>query len=156
MHKERKEQLEELLCGSHGDTAVRVLQNGATVNLTVEGERFHFVVENKRGRVGTKHKKAADFSIELSDAALSCLLELNSKPENGIAELAIEIVSGILSKDPQRRIDLKIHAGPLELWQRGYISLAFVGGKPLLAFLANHGLANARQILAVLKNMRSS
>lgn len=155
MRKKTKNLLEELLCGSLGQSASAVLKHGASANLTVDGEQFSFVVKKSKGVVTGKGLNQADFTVLLSHAALSHLVEEANLPEADLATIAIEIVQGVLSKAPERAIDLKIHAGPLVLWQRGYLNLLFLGGKPLMGFLTTHGIAGVQEVLALLKQLRS-
>ena len=155
MRKKTKSLLEELLCGSLALEAVAVLKGGASANIRVDDEEFSYEVTKRKGVIREKFLENADFTVTLSHAALSHLAEEANLPAADLATIAIEIVQGVLSKAPERAIELRVHAGPFVLWQRGYLNLLILGGKPLMSFLASHGLAGVQEVLALLKKLRS-
>lgn len=155
MRKKPLGSLEELLLGSLCREACGHLSAGACANIQVDQNAYRFVVTKKGGHVSAGFADDADFTVSLSSNALSHLSAVAEKESATLGDLGVTLLQGLVSKDPQRALELKIHAGAWQLWQRGYLGLAFAGGKPVLAMLASHGLSNAKQILELLKKMRS-
>jgi len=147
--------LQKIIASDLAKASLAQMATGSKIRLEIEGNPFLISIENKKAALGDDYSQVADINIKLSINALSYYLESTQSPTTTLGMFGVELMRGILSKDPNRAVELKINAGPMLLWRRGYIKLALSGGVPIWGFLAQHGLVNVKQILTLLKKMRS-
>ncbi|MBY0371866.1 hypothetical protein K2X33_14370 [bacterium] len=82
-------------------------------------------------REGTK----ADFTFRLSSQTLEELLQI---PPQDVGEFGLSLLKRLIEPSPERRLEVQVHIGLLDLMAKGYFSVLLKGGKPVAKFLASH------------------
>lgn len=76
------------------------------------------------------------------------------EPAEDIGTIGVGILKLIVSPDATRKVSLKLKAGFLTLWNKGYFGVITAGGATFAAFLASKGLNGIGAIKDALKKAR--
>jgi len=135
--------LTEFLDKPFAQSALAPLSAAASIAVEIAGDDALVI-----RRQGTKIAISAggapspDLTFRLS---LETLQELLATPTENLADFGLTLVQRLFASDPQRRLEVSVHAGTLNLMARGYFSILLSGGQPLLKFLATKGITNLRR-----------
>jgi hypothetical protein len=146
--------LTEFFSGNLAQTAGSALSDGASILFHIEGETFYFARQNGKNILKTGSTSDPEFEFWIPGKTLRHLLDLARLPETGIATLGIAILEKILRGPVEERIRIKVWAGILKIWARGYFSVLKQGGPEVASYLAQWGFTNVSKIKDVLRKAR--
>ena len=80
--------------------------------------------------------------------------DILSDPTEDIGAIGVGIAKLIVSSDSTRRVSIKLNAGFLTLFGKGYFGVLTSGGTAFASFLASRGLNGTGAIKAAVKKMK--
>lgn len=86
---------------------------------------------------------------------LQALKELADNPSDDVGEIGIQLLQLMAHPEPARRMQAKVHIGPMELFLRGYFSVLPLGGTSVMKYLASKGFTGVSKIKDGIRKMRS-
>jgi hypothetical protein len=112
-----------------------------------------FTFHRQDGKNGVRPGPASDPQVvfTMTPQAAETIL---SDPASEIGAIGIGILKLVVSADPSRRVSVKLKAGFLTLWNKGYFGVITAGGAPFASFLASKGLSGLNAIKEALKHLR--
>lgn len=123
--------------------ATEPLRKGTEIAIIVDGQAACL----RRTKEGMAVEKSAsenpDMTFTLSSSVLKTLVD---HPTEDIGEIGIGIVKAITHAEPEQRMGVKVHIGPLDLFLHGYLGVLPLGGASLMKFLASKGLTGISKI----------
>jgi hypothetical protein len=63
-----------------------------------------------------------------------------------VGEVGVALLQLLIHEDPARRMQAKVHIGPLDLFWKGYWGILPLGGPTVMKFLASKGMTNLSKI----------
>jgi hypothetical protein len=92
-----------------------------------------------------------DFVLTLAPGAVSAIA---AQPEAEVGDLGILFFQHILAKDPEAKINVKLHSGLLKLTMRGWLGVMALGGGKVMGWLAMKGLRGPSAIASALARLK--
>lgn len=139
--------------------ATTPIKDGASCSVQF-GEGAHYYTIRKEGGepiLEPGKPSHPDLSFRLSEGATEHLLGLLENEGHDLGEMAVEILKGIISPDPQRKIYLSLHIGFLSLMRKGYPGMLRLAGPKALRFIAQRGYighAGIKRLVTLIKKRR--
>jgi hypothetical protein len=130
------------------------LKNGAEVAIQFCDQRGEWrIYAAESGEAHFEQGKATDPDFELyMPTAAVCALA--ARTEADVGELGITFFEHISSKDPARRIGVKIHSGIVKLTRRGWLGVLALGGPKVMMWMAGKGLRGRGAIANALSRFK--
>jgi len=116
----------------------------------VPGE-FHFKVIDGKPRFVTGAAEDSDFDLTLAPGAVAAIA---AQPNADVGELGILFFQHILSKDPNDKINVKLHSGILKLTMRGWLGVVAQGGGKVMGWMASKGLRGPSAIASAVSKLK--
>lgn len=145
--------LNAFVTGATCQEALAPLSAGARIGLEIEA-LGSFTLEKKAKKLHLVEGALPepDFTLQTTAEGVASLLEGNWD----VPGLALEVAQRLLASDA-RRIAVRVHIGPFDLFAKGYLSVLLAGGKPMMNYLASRGFSDISKIknaLAALKEKK--
>jgi hypothetical protein len=132
--------------------ATAPLKQGVEMAVSVDGDSEYTLQKTANGLVLLESTATnPHLSFKITPAALSALSE---ETFNDVGELGIALVKLIVSTEPEKRLDMKVHLGPMDLFLNGYFSVLALGGPGFMKFLATKGFSGIAQVKEALSRFR--
>ncbi len=112
---------------------------------------FHFKLIDGKPRFQEGAAADPDFVLTLAPGAVSAIA---AQPEAQVGDLGILFFQHILAKDPQAKINVKLHSGLLKLTMRGWLGVMALGGGKVMGWLAMKGLRGPSAIASALARLK--
>lgn len=112
---------------------------------------FHFKLVDGKPRFVAGAAEDPDFDLTLAPAAVTAIA---AQPNADVGELGILFFQHIVAKDPQAKIDVKLHSGLMKLTMRGWLGVMAAGGGKVMGWLAMKGLKGPSAIASALSRLR--
>jgi hypothetical protein len=140
--------------------AAAPLANGVEIELSVaehgetpaEGDVFTFTKSGGKNQLKAGPAEDPQVLFTMTPRAAEAVL---NDPAEDIGHLGVGILKLIVSTDANNRISIKLKAGFLTLFSKGYFGVVTAGGAGFAAFLASRGLSGMGAIKDALKKMRT-
>src|SRR6266550_8876990 len=115
----------------------------------VKGE-FRFTLVDGKPRFLDGKAKDPDFELTLAPAAVTAIA---AQPNADVGDLGILFFQHIVAKDPQSKIQVKLHSGLMKLTMRGWLGVMAAGGGKVMGWLAAKGLRGPAAIGSALSRL---
>ncbi len=112
---------------------------------------FNFKLIDGKPRFQEGAAADPDFVLTLAPGAVSAIA---AQPEAEVGDLGILFFQHILAKDPQAKINVKLHSGLLKLTMRGWLGVMALGGGKVMGWLAMKGLRGPSAIASALARLK--
>ena len=112
---------------------------------------FHFKLLDGKPRFMSGAPQDPDFDLTLAPGAVSAIV---AQPNADVGELGILFFQHIVAKDPQAKINVKLHSGLLKLTMRGWLGVMAAGGGKVMGWLAMKGLRGPSAIASALSRLK--
>ena len=112
---------------------------------------FHFKLIDGKPRFQEGPAADPDFVLTLAPGAVSAIA---AQPEAEVGDLGILFFQHILAKDPQAKINVKLHSGLIKLTMRGWLGVMALGGGKVMGWLAMKGLRGPSAIASALARLK--
>jgi hypothetical protein len=112
---------------------------------------FNFKLIDGKPRFQEGAAADPDFVLTLAPGAVSAIA---AHPEAQVGDLGILFFQHILAKDPQAKINVKLHSGLLKLTMRGWLGVMALGGGKVMGWLAMKGLRGPSAIASALARLK--
>jgi hypothetical protein len=112
---------------------------------------FNFKLIDGKPRFQEGAAADPDFVLTLAPGAVSAIA---FQPEAEVGDLGILFFQHILAKDPQAKINVKLHSGLLKLTMRGWLGVMALGGGKVMGWLAMKGLRGPSAIASALARLK--
>jgi hypothetical protein len=116
----------------------------------VPGE-FHFKLIDGKPRFSEGRAEDPDFELTLAPGAVSAIA---AHPNAEVGELGITFFQHIAAKDPESKINVKLHSGLFKLTMRGWLGVMALGGVKVMGWLAMKGLRGPSAIARALARLK--
>lgn len=148
------ERFEEYFRRPVAEKAAGSLANGVLIGFTIPGETaFTFTRIDGKNSVKAGDSGQVEVRFILTPAAAESIL---SAPSEQIDEIGVGILKLIASSDRAMKVSVKVEAGFLTLFTKGYFGVIKTGGSVLASYLASKGLGGVGAIKAALQRIRGS
>src|SRR4051812_20138953 len=121
------------------------------VRFTDVGGDFHFKAVDGRPRFIAGRAEDPDFDLTLAPGAVKAIA---AQPNADVGELGILFFQHILSKDPNEKINVKLHSGLMKLTMRGWLGVVAQGGGKVIGWMASKGLKGPSAIAAAVLRLK--
>lgn len=131
--------------------ATAPLKRGAEVAVhftDLPGRTFRFYKEDDAPRLTESSPQDADFDLTLAPLAVQEIVALEG---HEVGDFGIAFFSHLIASEPERKVQVKLHAGPLKLLRRGYLGVLVLGGPKVLGWLARKGVKNPMEAIERLR-----
>jgi hypothetical protein len=112
---------------------------------------FHFKLIDGKPRFQEGAAADPDFVLTLAPGAVSAIA---AQPEAEVGDLGILFFQHILAKDPESKINVKLHSGLIKLTMRGWLGVMALGGGKVMGWLAMKGLRGPSAIASALARLK--
>jgi hypothetical protein len=112
---------------------------------------FHFKLVDGKPRFMNGAPQDPDFDLTLAPGAVSAIA---AQPDADVGELGILFFQHIVARDPQAKINVKLHSGLLKLTMRGWLGVMAAGGGKVMGWLAKKGLKGPSAIASAISRLR--
>lgn len=92
-----------------------------------------------------------DFDLTLAPGAVTAIA---AQPNGDVGDLGILFFQHILARDPQSKIQVKLHSGLVRLTMRGWLSVMASGGGKVMGWMASKGLKGPSAIAHAVSRFR--
>src|SRR6185437_14271509 len=92
-----------------------------------------------------------DFELTLAPGAVTAIA---AQPNADVGDLGILFFQHIVAKDPQSKIQVKIHSGLMKLTMRGWLGVMAARGGKVMGWLAMKGLKGPSAIASAVTRLR--
>jgi hypothetical protein len=136
-----------------GRRAASSLRKGVSVGVRftdVAGD-FRFHVQDGKPRFDVGKASDPDFDLTLAPGAVRAI---TSKQEGDIGDLGITFFQHIVAKDPDEKIQVKLHAGLLKLTMHGWLGVLAAGGPKVIGWMAQKGLRGPSAVASALSRLK--
>ena len=116
----------------------------------VAGE-YHFKIIDGKPRFQEGKAADPDFELTMAPAAVSAIA---AQPNADVGDLGILFFQHIVAKDPQAKINVKLHSGLIKLTMRGWLGVMAQGGGKVMSWLAMKGLRGPSAIGSALARLK--
>jgi hypothetical protein len=147
--------LSEFLHSNAGaQRAAAALKSGAEVAIrftNIPGD-WRICVDDA-GKLSFEPTKATDpdFELYLPPAAVQ---EISDRADADIGELGVTFFERIVTKEPHRRIGIKVHSGFVKLTRRGWLGVLALGGTKVMSWIAGRGLRGPGAVATALGRLK--
>lgn len=132
--------------------AAKSLSNGAEIEIQIDGETFTFTKADGKNQVSPGPAKDPQVVFTMTPKAAEAILTDTTEE---IGAIGVNILKLIVSKESDRRVQVKLKAGFLTLFSKGYFGVLTAGGSEFAGYLASRGLNGMDAIKAALKKLKS-
>jgi hypothetical protein len=112
---------------------------------------FHFKSVDGKPRFVAGAAEDPDFDLTLAPGAV---LAIAAQPNADVGDLGILFFQHILSKDPNAKINVKLHSGLLKLTMRGWLGVVAQGGGKVMGWMASKGLKGPSAIASAVSKLK--
>jgi hypothetical protein len=112
---------------------------------------FHFKVLDGKPRFLTGAAQDPDFDLTMAPGAV---VAIAAQPNADVGDLGILFFQHILAKDPQSKINVKLHSGLMRLTMRGWLGVMAAGGGKVMGWLAMKGLRGPSAIASAVSRLK--
>ena len=112
---------------------------------------FHFKSVDGKPRFVSGPAQDADFDLTLAPGAV---VAIAAQPNADVGDLGILFFQHILSKDPNDKINVKLHSGLLKLTMRGWLGVVTQGGGKVMGWMASKGLKGPSAIASAVSKLK--
>jgi hypothetical protein len=112
---------------------------------------FHFRSVEGKPRFVTGKADDPDFDLTLAPGAVSAIA---AQPNADVGDLGILFFTHILTKDPNAKINVKLHSGLMKLTMRGWLSVISQGGGKVFGWMASKGLKGPSAIASAVSRLK--
>ena len=116
----------------------------------VPGE-YRFKVVDGHPRFLEGGAEDPDFHLTLAPGAVTAIA---AQPDADVGDLGILFFQHILAKDPQSKINVKLHSGFVKLTMRGWLGVVAAGGGKVMGWMASKGLKGPSAIASAVSRLR--
>src|SRR5437763_5132338 len=116
----------------------------------VEGD-FRFTMVDGKPRFLDGKARDPDFELTLAPGAVTAIA---AQPNADVGDLGILFFQHIVAKDPQAKINVKLHSGLIKLTLRGWLGVMALGGGKVMGWLARKGLSGPAAIGSALARLK--
>ncbi len=138
-------------------SAAKPLSRKAQIQLRIVGsgseEAFYFAKSSDQGEILPGNAPDADVEFRMTARAAD---EILTDPSEEIGAIGVRIAKLIASPDADRKIHVRLKAGFLTLFNKGYLGVVSAGGAQFAGFLASKGLGGLSAIKDTIAKLRSS
>ena len=131
--------------------ATKPLSRDARVALDLAGGPARFTMSKGEAQVEPGTEPDPDFTLTLPDGAVA---HLTSSRADDVGEFGIEFFKLVLSRDPERKVRVHIHASTARLVSHGYLGVLAAGGAKVAWWLLKNGARNPRAAIERLRGGR--
>jgi len=131
--------------------ATKPLSRDARVALDLAGGPARFTMSKGEAQVEPGAEPDPDFTLTLPDGAVA---HLTSSRADDVGEFGIEFFKLVLSRDPERKVRVHIHASTARLVSHGYLGVLAAGGAKVAWWLLKNGARNPRAAIERLRGGR--
>ena len=121
--------------------ATRSLSRDARVALDLAAGPARFTMREGAARVESGAEADPDFTLVLPDGAVAQLVALDS---DDVGAFGIAFFQLVLSRDPERRVRVRIDAPTSRLVSHGYLGVLASGGAKVAWWLLKNGVKNPK------------
>lgn len=112
---------------------------------------FHFKLVDGKPRFMSGAAEDPDFELTLAPAAVTAIA---AQPNADVGELGILFFQHMIAKDPQSKINVKLHSGFMKLTMRGWLGVMAAGGGKVMGWLAMKGLKGPSAIASAVSRLK--
>jgi hypothetical protein len=112
---------------------------------------FYFKVIDGKPRFITGAAGDPDFELTLAPGAVAAIA---AQPNADVGDLGILFFQHILAKDPNGKINVKLHSGVLKLTMRGWLGVVAQGGGKVMGWMATKGLRGPSAIASAISKLK--
>jgi hypothetical protein len=112
---------------------------------------FRFKVVDGQPRFLEGAAEDPDFDLTLAPGAVTAIA---GQPNGDLGDLGILFFQHILARDPQSKINVKLHSGLVRLTMRGWLSVMAAGGGKVMGWMASKGLKGPSAIAHAVSRFR--
>ena len=112
---------------------------------------FHFKLVDGKPRFMSGAAEDPDFELTLAPAAVTAIA---AQPNADVGDLGILFFQHMIAKDPQSKINVKLHSGFMKLTMRGWLGVMAAGGGKVMGWLAMKGLKGPSAIASAVSRLK--
>jgi len=112
---------------------------------------YRFKVVDGKPRFLEGAAEDPDFDLTLAPGAVTAIA---AQPNGDLGDLGILFFQHILAKDPESKINVKLHSGLVRLTMRGWLSVMAAGGGKVMGWMASKGLKGPSAIAHAVSRLR--
>jgi hypothetical protein len=112
---------------------------------------FHFKSVDGKPRFVAGAAEDPDFNLTLAPGAV---VAIAAQPNADVGDLGILFFQHILSKEPNEKINVKLHSGLLKLTMRGWLGVVAQGGGKVMGWMASKGLKGPSAIANAVSKLK--
>jgi len=112
---------------------------------------FHFKLVDGKPRFSEGRADDPDFELTMAPGAVSAIA---AQPNADVGDLGILFFQHIVARDPQAKINVKLHSGLIKLTMRGWLSVLAQGGVKVFGWMASKGLKGPSAVASALSRLK--
>lgn len=112
---------------------------------------FFFTVADGTPKFNAGKAKDPDFELTMAPGAVAAIA---AQPNADVGDLGILFFEHILSREPQHKINVKLHSGVMKLTMRGYLGVVAQGGGKVMGWMARKGLKGPSAIASAISRLK--
>jgi len=126
---------------SAASKATRPLHREARVGIELAGGPAHFTMQTGQAQVVDGAAEDPDFSLYLPDGAVRHITAVKS---DDVGEFGVEFFKLVISREPDAKVRVRVHASTARLLSNGYLSVLALGGAKVGWWLLRNGVKNPK------------
>lgn len=131
--------------------AARPLAREAEVAVLLDGRAARFTMESGAPALVEDAARDPDFTVVLSERAVDHITSIES---DDVGEFGVAFFTLVLSRDPELKARIRVHASTPRLLGRGYLGVMALGGAKVSWWLVKNGVRNPKAAIDRLRNLR--